>query len=102
MPLFVFVIVEAYYIKKYYIKKNIISQFNFFSCHSEFISHNPGFFLAILNCIVIIMHIYIYIYIYINEVNLHKQISSFLTIFKNLFFSLCIPINFNQTAVGLF
>ncbi len=36
------------------------------------------------------------------EVHLQKQITPFLTIFKNRDFSLCIPINFNQTAVGLF
>ncbi len=38
---------------------------------------------TIINC-----NIYIYIYIYMK--------------IKNQFFSLCIPINFNQTAVGLF
>ncbi len=36
------------------------------------------------------------------RVHLQKQITPFLKFFKNLFFSLCIPINFNQTAVGLF
>ncbi len=43
-----------------------------------------------------------YIYIYIWRVHLQKQITLFLTIFKNQFFSLCNPINLNQTAVGLF
>ncbi len=33
---------------------------------------------------------------------MQKQITPFLTIFKNQVFSLCIPINLNQTAVGLF
>ncbi len=36
------------------------------------------------------------------KVHLQKQITPFLTIFKNHVFSLCIPINLNQTAVGLF
>ncbi len=43
-----------------------------------------------------------YICIYIYEVNLQKQITPFLTILRNHVFSLCIPINVNQTAVGLF
>ncbi len=36
------------------------------------------------------------------RVHLQKQITQFLTILRNHVFSLCIPINLNQTTVGLF
>ncbi len=42
------------------------------------------------------------LFINVLRAHLQKQITQFLTIFNNRVFSLCIPINLNQTAVGLF
>ncbi len=46
--------------------------------------------------------IYVYVCVCIYEEFIGKNRWLFLTIFKNHVFSVCIPINLNQTAVGLF
>ncbi len=56
------------------------------------------YFISYIKC----MYIYIYIHIYMKSSFAKTDKNSFLTIPKNHVFSLCIPINLNETAVIVF